>query len=46
MGALCLSGALFAYLFAKYPTESPEAVDVIASEIRQARQTKNNSSTV
>ncbi|KAK3190652.1 hypothetical protein K4F52_003343 [Lecanicillium sp. MT-2017a] len=46
MGAICLSEALFAYLFAKYSIESPEAVDVIASEIRQARQTKKNSSNV
>lgn len=39
MGLLCICGLIFAYLFKKYPQESPDAADVIAAEIRRHRQT-------
>lgn len=40
MGCLCIFAGVFAYLFEKYPTETPDAVDVVASEIKHARQKK------
>lgn len=42
MGLLCVCGLIFAWLFIKYPEESPDAVDVVASELRNVRQAKGD----